>query len=148
MRLSDSTLSDWLTGRSVPARGARIRFLLQFLRTRAARSDPGLPPLEWWEQRRQAAWNEQHAKRGGRPRASKTRFTGDQPLTGLVDVVIRGELPKVAEIDPYTLGTTPSQYGNAHTYGQRDEYVSRRQDHLIAASLVSGRFVVLAGRPR
>ena len=51
----------------------------------------------------------------------------------------------MAEIDPYTLGTTPSEYGNAETYGQRDEYVPRTKDEPLAAALCPGRLVVLVG---
>ena len=65
--------------------------------------------------------------------------------TGFVDVLAQGRLPRVSELDPYTLGTTPSGYGNADSYGQRDEYVPRAKDAPLAAALRPGRLVVLAG---
>jgi TPR repeat protein len=49
------------------------------------------------------------------------------------------------ELDPYTLGATPSSYGDVATYGQRDEYVPRTKDQLLAAALRPDRLVVLAG---
>ena len=54
-------------------------------------------------------------------------LAGGPPLAELVEVLVQGRLPRVAELDPYTLGATPSGYGNADTYGQRDEYVPRAQ---------------------
>ena len=67
------------------------------------------------------------------------------PLAGLVDVLVDGRLPRVSEIDPYTLGATPSDYGEAATYGQRDRYVFRTKDGSIAGALIPGRLVVLVG---
>ncbi len=67
-------------------------------------------------------------------------------LAGLVEVPLAdGRLPRVAGLDPYSLGTTPSAYGNAETYGQRDEYVPRAIDESLAAALRPGRLVVLVG---
>ena len=51
----------------------------------------------------------------------------------------------MAELDPYTLGAAPSAYGNAGTFGQRDEYVPRTKDEPLAAALRPGRLVVLTG---
>ena len=67
-------------------------------------------------------------------------------LAGLVELpLIDGRLPQVAGLDPYSLGTTPSAYGNAETHGQRDAYVPRAIDESLAAALRSGRLVVLVG---
>ena len=67
-------------------------------------------------------------------------------LAGLVELpLIDGRLPQVAGLDPYSLGTTPSAYGNAETYGQRDEYVPRAIDESLASALHPGRLVVLVG---
>ena len=57
----------------------------------------------------------------------------------------QGQLTLACELDPYTLGATPSGYGDADTYGQRDEYVPRTKDELLAAALRPGQLVVLAG---
>lgn len=62
-------------------------------------------------------------------------LAGGRPLAGLVEVLRPGRLPTVAELDPYTLGATPSEYGNAETYGQRDGYVPRSKDGPLAAAL-------------
>jgi TPR repeat protein len=72
--------------------------------------------------------------------------TGMLPLAGLVEVpLVDGRLPRVAELDPYTLGATPSGYGSAGTYGERDRYVLRTKDELLAAALRPGRLVMLVG---
>jgi hypothetical protein len=51
----------------------------------------------------------------------------------------------VRDLDPYTLGATPSAYGNAETYGQRDHYLARIKDEELADALSPGRLVVLVG---
>ena len=81
----------------------------------------------------------------GLPPADKLPLAGGRSLAELVEVLLHGRLPRVAELDPYTLGTTPSGYGNAETYGQRDHYVPRNQDEPLAAALRPGRLVVLVG---
>ncbi len=85
------------------------------------------------------------AKLLGLPPADRLPVTRGQPLAGLVDVLAQGRLPRVSELAPYTLGATPSGYGNADTYRQRDEYVPRTKDEPLAAALRPGRLVVLAG---
>ena len=42
------------------------------------------------------------------PLAGELPLAGEPPLAGLVDVLVQGRLPRVAELDPYTLGATPS----------------------------------------
>ena len=81
----------------------------------------------------------------GLPAAHTLPLAGSVPLARLVDVTVEGRLPRVADLDPYTLGATPSAYGNASTYGQRDEYVLRATEEPLAAALRPGRLVVLAG---
>jgi hypothetical protein len=70
---------------------------------------------------------------------------GGRPLSRLVDEPTPGRLLRVNELDPYTLGTTPSDFGDADTYGQRDEYVPRVNDEPLAAALSRGARVVLVG---
>jgi TPR repeat protein/O-antigen/teichoic acid export membrane protein len=70
---------------------------------------------------------------------------GGRSLTGLVAVLVRGQLPQVAGLDPYILGATPSACGNAATYGERDHYVPRSMDGPLAAALQAGQLVVVAG---
>jgi TPR repeat protein len=81
----------------------------------------------------------------GLPLTDKLPLAGGRPLTELVDVLPHGRLPLVTDLDPYTLGATPSGYGNAETYGQRDEYVRRTQDVPLTAALRPGRLVILVG---
>jgi TPR repeat protein len=81
----------------------------------------------------------------GLPFADKLPLAGGPPLAGLVEITIHGRLPRVAELNPYRLGATPSGYGNDETYGQRDEYVPRTKDEPLTAALRAGRLVVLVG---
>ena len=67
------------------------------------------------------------------------------PLAELVEWSVQDRLPRVAALNPYKLRATPSAYGNANTYGNRDEYVARAQDEPLAAALLPGRLVVLVG---
>jgi TPR repeat protein len=85
------------------------------------------------------------AKALGLPPPAALPAAGEPELEGLIDVLVHGRLPRVATLDPYTLGATPSAYGNADTYGQRDQYVSRAKENLITAALCPGRLVVLVG---
>jgi len=70
---------------------------------------------------------------------------GERSLAGLVDVLVQGQLPRVAGLDPYTLGATPSAYGNPGTYGECDNYVPRSKDGPLAAALQAGRLVIVVG---
>ena len=72
-------------------------------------------------------------------------LVGMSPLTGLVEVVLDGGLPRVAELNPYTLGATASIYGQADTYGADDPYVPRAKDGQLAAALRPRRLVVVIG---
>jgi hypothetical protein len=82
----------------------------------------------------------------GLPPADQLPLAGARPLAGLVELpLIDGRLPRLAGLDPFTLGATPSGYGNAEPYGQRDEYVPRTKDEPLAAALRPGRLVVLVG---
>jgi TPR repeat protein len=54
-------------------------------------------------------------------------------------------LLRVGELNPYLLGATPSEAGDADTYGQRDEYVPRVTDEPLTAALEDHAQVVLAG---
>jgi|GEM_PF-751880 len=81
----------------------------------------------------------------GLPPVDKLPLTGGLPLVELVEILIHSRLPRVAELDPYTLGATASWFGNADTYGQHDEYVPRTKDKSLAIALQCGGLVVLVG---
>lgn len=73
-----------------------------------------------------------------------------EPLAGLVEVVdpASGDLPRVCDLDPYRLGTTPSDYGDQDTYGMRDPYVPRtcnNVDERLRTALKPGRPVLVVG---
>ena len=70
------------------------------------------------------------------------------PIADLVDLVADGQLPRVDELDPYRLGTSPSNYGNRSNYGASDPYVPRTNhdvDQRLGGALVPGGLVVVAG---
>ena len=81
----------------------------------------------------------------GLPSNEELPVAGRPLLTMAVDVLIHGRLPRVGELDPYTLGATVSEHGRPGTYGQRDQYVARTKDESLAAALCPGHMVVLVG---
>ncbi|MFD9106642.1 trypsin-like peptidase domain-containing protein [Streptomyces virginiae] len=73
-----------------------------------------------------------------------------KPLLGLVVVIDKtnGDLPRVRDLDPYELGTTPSDYGAHGTYGEQDRYVARtgnEADTHLRAALKPAQYVILVG---
>lgn len=89
---------------------------------------------------------ERAGARGRLPSADELPLAGGPALARLVELpLVGGRLPRVSALDPYTLGATKSEYGNAETYGQRDEYVPRKKDEPLAAALRPGRLTVLVG---
>ena len=44
----------------------------------------------------------------GLPSAEKLPLAGSRPVAELVEISVHGRLPRVADLDPYTLGATPS----------------------------------------
>ena len=74
LKVSTSSLSDWLTGKYVPSDQPVALFLIRFLRGRARQHTPDFPvPTDaWWEQTRVAALGQRREgeSRGGRPASS------------------------------------------------------------------------------
>ena len=104
--MNTSTLSDWFHGRSAPNAGPPIRFLLEYLRARAAKQHE-VRQVPWYEQLRAAAWAQTHEARGGRPvkdhdrQHSQTQTpqgrNTEQP-SGMATLV------RVCDADPFHLG--------------------------------------------
>jgi TPR repeat protein len=70
------------------------------------------------------------------------------PLAELVEIVHDGDLPTVADLDPYRLGATASVVGTSQTYGENDPYVARSfrdVDTRLAAALGGSRMVLVVG---
>ena len=70
------------------------------------------------------------------------------PVAGLAEFIEADELPLLAELDPYRLGATPSEFGDSSSYGQRDPYVPRTRDNVdsrLRAALQPGRLVLVVG---
>ncbi|OBH30531.1 MULTISPECIES: tetratricopeptide repeat protein [unclassified Mycobacterium] len=104
----------------------------------AAEQDSPLLPLAQYATLRQIAANQG-------PSSAPVEL---EPLASLVEVVVGQCLPTVEELNPYQLGSTPSPFGNARTYGESDPYVLRTRDHELAAALASserGTIVLLVG---
>ncbi len=166
-----STVHDWLHGKSAPSGKSILVFkkLVEYLEAKARRSKSGYTPLAVgrWDNLIQEAQQYRQARQGGRPawiddvdramltvssdsrgpaRHDKSAYPATQPaLAGLIDVQVQGRLPHVSELNPYSLGASPSDYGNAFTYAQRDVYIPRRKDAELASELLSGRLVILVG---
>ena len=69
-------------------------------------------------------------------------------LADLVEICDGDHLPLVADLDPYRLGTTPTDYGDSASYGERDPYVQRTSqdvDIRVRAALQPGRMALLVG---
>ncbi|MDX6334576.1 MAG: hypothetical protein QOG05_1916 [Streptosporangiaceae bacterium] len=81
----------------------------------------------------------------GLPPVDGLPLVGERPVVRLVEEPAQGRLPRVSELNPYTLGATPSEFGNSETYGQRDEYVPRVKDEPLTAALGDRPHVVLVG---
>ncbi|HEY5353981.1 MAG TPA: trypsin-like peptidase domain-containing protein [Streptosporangiaceae bacterium] len=81
----------------------------------------------------------------GVPPVDSLPLVGERPVVKLVEVPAQERLPRVSELNPYTLGAAPSEFGNSGTYGQRDEYVPRVKDVPLAAALSDRARVVLIG---
>ena len=81
----------------------------------------------------------------GLPPAAALEPVAGRPVARLAERPAQGPLPRVSELDPYTLGATPSEAGHAETYGQRDSYVPRLTDGPLAGALGPGAQVVVAG---
>jgi TPR repeat protein len=65
-----------------------------------------------------------------------------------VGLTADGDLPLAADLDPYSMGATPSDYGDADCHGQQDPYVIRRLndvDERVAAALALGYLTILYG---
>ncbi|MGW4124422.1 hypothetical protein [Nocardia sp. NPDC004711] len=76
----------------------------------------------------------------------------DAGWAGLIVVLgDAGELPRVAEVDPYRLGATESRYGDRDRYDPTDRgtaadrYVPRGVDADVAAAVSGRRLTVLIG---
>ena len=70
------------------------------------------------------------------------------PLAGLIELLDNGSPPQIADLNPYALGATASDYGNSASYGEQDPYVARTHngvDARLAALLEPGRLVLLVG---
>ncbi|MFG1629039.1 hypothetical protein [Kribbella sp. NPDC049227] len=65
-----------------------------------------------------------------------------------VDLTPDGDLPLASDLDPYSLGATPSDYGDADSHGQQDPYVLRSHndvDERVSAALALGHLTILYG---
>jgi HEAT repeat protein len=68
--LSDSSISAWLSGRSVPAKFSAVAYLVRYLAAKTSGSGSGSGvdlSLPNWRRLYDAAWRQSHARRGGRP---------------------------------------------------------------------------------
>jgi hypothetical protein len=149
--MNTSTLSDWFHGRSAPNAGPPIRFLLEYLRARAA-TQHEVPQVSWYEQLRAAAWAQTHSARGGRPLKPRDRHPGQGEKPERRDAAQPsgiGAPMRVCDADPFHLGV----HQPIRVLGASQEvlppYVRRDADNAIRqrieAAARRGGFVVLVG---
>ncbi|MFE2877749.1 ATP-binding protein [Streptomyces roseus] len=102
VEIAESTLNDWLNGRTVPSRryDRYVMALVDFLQQEAARVGSGHArrPEGWWQQLLSAARDEREAARGGRP---ATRPASPSPPPGSVTLPAdpAGFTGRAAELD-------------------------------------------------
>ncbi|MEU4550345.1 hypothetical protein AB0F67_44085, partial [Nonomuraea dietziae] len=82
MRLSDSSIGDWLNGVSVPVDRPAFRFLITYLTSKAQQLGHQVHPLQWWLDLRARESQERHANRGGRPSAKRIDVDTDLERLG------------------------------------------------------------------
>ena len=147
--MNTSTLSDWLHGRSAPNAGPPIRFLLEYLRARAAK-EYDVPQVSWYEQLRTAAWARTHSARGGRPLKPAADSTAQaRRRNAATQSSPPGTALQVRDTDPIHLGVhRPIQILGA-SQEALPPYVRRDADYAIRQRIKTaarrGGFVVLVG---
>ncbi|MFD8978463.1 hypothetical protein [Streptomyces sp. NPDC059564] len=132
--VADSTLSDWLRGRSVPVRPQHVRYVLSllipFLDGRAVRRSPEHPPTgtETWRARLEAAQAVRKSGQGGRGRrvhaASPGRLFG-VPSQALQDVLPHEFAGRDEELAALTAFTTAPDGGPAYVWWQADAWAGK-----------------------
>lgn len=144
--LNPSSLSDWLTGKSVPSDRVAVAFLFRHLTVLARRDDPSAPDISWtrlWEEAR----SEKEAQRGGRP--SRPRTVAAEALAARVG---RGSpLSELRHEDGCTEWEVHPSVSVPGIAGQMPLYVRRAHDTAVrqvveqAASGSSGMVVLVGG---
>ncbi|WP_405144334.1 hypothetical protein OG589_41535 [Sphaerisporangium sp. NBC_01403] len=129
IKLTHSSLSDWLAGRTAPSSQEAVRFLVDFLEARAGKRGYVVRGPKWWEQRWEAAVRARRPNRGGRPARRRTDEIGPEPVQ---------EVPPlgwpIAELRPADLEVHPAiTVGEAaHEVGELPLYLPRRHDARLA----------------
>ncbi|MFD8117546.1 tetratricopeptide repeat protein [Streptomyces microflavus] len=83
--VADATISDWLTGKTVPSKDSHVQFFLlmvSYLQKEAAASGTGYTPrsLDWWRNLLTRARDERAKARGGRPRNKASSMPAPSPM--------------------------------------------------------------------
>lgn len=122
VKVSDRSLSDWLTGKSVPDRPRAVAFLTAYLQAKARALCPRyeVRPAGWWQELHKAAVTERHAgrRRGGRPvtqaAGARTASGGFSADDARVEPVLVGVIPRRADCfqDRETTGRLHGTVGN------------------------------------
>ncbi|MFJ6195778.1 hypothetical protein [Micromonospora sp. NPDC092111] len=147
LRLNSTTLSDWLAGKSVPSKGEPVEFLVNLLHPAAIANGYASHSIDWWKKRRQEAWEESRANRGGRPPGERRPLQQTTlTATGIGDLV--GELD-----EEYALKLEVHRSITTGDLGSRGEvlprYLRRTHDDRLESELLwraeRGGLVVLIG---
>lgn len=83
--VADATISDWLTGKTVPSKDGHVQFFLvmvSYLQKEAEASGTGYTPrsLDWWRNLLTRARGERAKARGGRPRNKASSMPTPSPM--------------------------------------------------------------------
>ncbi|MFD1541892.1 hypothetical protein [Nonomuraea guangzhouensis] len=151
MKVTDSSLSDWLAGVSVPSSPRIVAFLVSYLQGKAARNGHPARLLPWWEAQRARAQRARRAGRGGRPR-TRAPFSGEGPLPGHAAAEAQRLGRPLAQVDPIALEVHPAIDAGAAAagLGVLPAYLPRAHDEVLAGIVaaargVASRVVVLVG---
>ncbi|MFI7701309.1 hypothetical protein [Nonomuraea sp. NPDC049480] len=150
LKLTDSSLSDWLTGVSVPSSASIVMFLVSYLQNKAARNGYQSQPMPQWLAQREQAQRARRAGRSGRPRTRVARDS-DSSLDHVPDVLERLGWP-LTQVDPIALEVHPAIDAGAAAavLGSLPAYLPRAHDQVLADLVAeaeggASRIVVLVG---
>ncbi|RKT20053.1 tetratricopeptide repeat protein [Streptomyces sp. 1114.5] len=141
VKLTTSSIADWLRGTSTPADGRPFRFLLAYLRSAAERRGHSVPPETWWLEQRAADWKQAHPSRGGRPAKQSGPTPGQKPLGRSIKLLTD---PFAFEVHPAIAVSGEAELPVLPPYVER-EHDGRLRDSVQRAAAGHSGFALLVG---
>ncbi|MFI9509028.1 tetratricopeptide repeat protein [Nocardia sp. NPDC052566] len=150
-KTSTTTVRGWLARcpekRTVPRNSDQFERLIVFLMQRAGRKQPDTREIRRWDQARRAALATV-VSASQVPVSAEDTGRADSVWQGCVEQLgSDGGLPRVADLDPYSVGATRNIFGRAGNAGG-DRYVPRtanQVDSKVISALKHADVVVLVG---